>query len=122
MKKLVQFIARGSATVGASVLFASQALAQGSAFFDNPQTGAAPNVVAQGTLGQNVTNIINFFLGLLGLIAVAFLIYAGVLMVTAGGNDEQVGQAKKVITYAVIGIVIILLSYTIVTFVTSALG
>ncbi|MFH1012269.1 MAG: pilin [Candidatus Peregrinibacteria bacterium] len=119
MKKLVSTI---GATFAGVTFFINNALAQGGAFFDNPQTGAPPNVSAQGTLGQNITNIINFFLGLLGLIAVAFLIYAGVLMVTAGGNEEQVGKAKKVITFAVIGIVIILLSYTVVTFVTSALG
>jgi len=77
---------------------------------------------AKGTLGQNITTVINYFLGLLGLIAVAMLIYAGVLMVTAGGNDEQVTKARKIIMYAVVGIVIILLSYTIVTFVASALG
>jgi len=111
-----------TASFGAATLFVNKAFAQSAAFFDNPQTGGAPNVSAQGTLGQNVTSIINFFLGLLGLIAVAFLIYAGILMVTAGGNDEQIGKAKKIITYAVIGIVIILLSYTIVTFVTSSLG
>ena len=69
-----------------------------------------------------MTQLINYFLGILGLIAVAFLTYAGVLMVTAGGNDDQIGKGKTIITYAVIGIVIILLSYTIVTFVTSALG
>ncbi len=119
MKK---FFAPVSATLGSLAFSVNSALAQSAGFFDNPQTGAAPNVAAQGTLGQNVTSIINFFLGLLGLIAVAFLIYAGVLMVTAGGNEEQVGKAKKIITYAVIGIVIIILSYTIVTFVTSVLG
>lgn len=97
-------------------------MASSGAFFDNPQGGAAPSVAAQGTLGQNITLIINYFLGLLGLVAVGFLIYAGILMVTAGGNDEQVTKARKVIMYAVVGIVIILLSYTIVTFVTSALG
>ena len=123
MKKFVsKTIATGSAFIASGAFFINQALAQGSSFFDNPQTGASPNVATQGTLGQNVTNIINFFLGLLGLIAVAFLIYAGVLMVTAGGNDDQVGKAKKIITFSVIGIIIILLSYTIVTFVTSALG
>ena len=84
--------------------------------------GGRPDAAAAGTLGQNITTIINYFLGLLGLIAVAFLIYAGILMVTAGGNDEQVTKARKVIMYAVVGIVIILLSYTIVTFVSSALG
>jgi hypothetical protein len=102
--------------------FVNNAFAQGGGFWDNPQGGAPPTVAAQGTLGQNITTIINYFLGLLGLIAVAFLIYAGILMVTAGGNDEQVTKARKIIMYAVIGIVIILLSYTVVTFVSSALG
>lgn len=102
--------------------YATNAFAQSAAFFDSPQGGAAPAAAAQGTLGQNITLIINYFLGILGLIAVAFLIYAGILMVTAGGNDEQIGKARKIITYAVVGIVIILLSWTIVTFVASALG
>jgi hypothetical protein len=115
-------IKKALASLGALPLFVNNAFAQGAGFFDNPQTGAAPNVAAQGTLGQNITTIINFALGLLGLIAVVFLIYAGVLMVTAGGNEDQVGKAKKIITYAVIGIVVILLSYTIVQFVTTALG
>lgn len=119
MKSLITKMSTALAT---ATLFVQGAYAQSAAFFDNPQTGAAPNVAAQGTLGQNITNIINFFLGLLGLIAVAFLIYAGVLMVTAGGNEDQVTKARKIITYAVIGIIIILLSYTVVTFVTSALG
>lgn len=105
-----------------ALFFVNQAFAQGSAFFDNPQGGAAPSAAAQGTLGQNITTIINYFLGLLGLIAVAFLIYAGILMVTAGGAEEQVTKARKIIMYAVIGIVIILLSYTVVTFVTQSLG
>lgn len=105
-----------------TLFYANNALAQSGAFFDNPQGGTAPNVAAQGTLGQNITTVINYFLGLLGLVAVGFLIYSGILMVTAGGNDEQITKARKVIMYAVVGIVIILLSYTIVTFVTSALG
>ena len=119
MKNIIKKIS--GATVMA-LFYANSALAQSGGFWDNPQGGTPPNVAAQGTLGQNVTRIINYFLGLLGLVAVGFLIYAGVLMVTAGGNEEQVGKARKIITYAVIGIVIILLSYTIVTFVSSALG
>ncbi len=119
MKNLIK---KASGALAITVLFVNNAFAQSGAFFDNPQGGAAPNVAAQGTLGQNITTIINYFLGLLGLIAVGFLIYAGILMVTAGGNDEQVTKARKVIMYAVIGIVIILLSYTVVTFVSSALG
>ena len=107
----------------AASIFVNKAFAQGSSgLFSNPQSGPPPTAAAQGTLGQNISTIINYFLGFLGLIAVAFLIYAGVLMVTAGGAEEQVTKARKIIMYAVVGIVIILLSYTIVTFVSSALG
>ncbi len=96
------------------------ALAQGNGagFFIE---GTAPDVTAQGGLADNVTGLINSILAILGLVAVAFLIYAGVLMVTAGGNDEQVGKARKVITYALVGIIIIVLSWTIVSFVAGLL-
>lgn len=110
-------------TFSAMVFTVNNALAAGSSFYDNPQGGASsPNAAAQGTLGDNVSQILNYFLGMLGLVAVAMLIYAGVLMVTASGEEEQIGKAKKIITYAVIGIVIIVLSYTIVGFVTNVLG
>lgn len=114
-----------SSITAALALFANKTLAQGTggAFFENPQGGnLVPNASAQGTLGQNVIIIINYVLGFLGLIAVAFLIYAGILMVTAAGNEDQVGKARKIITYAVVGIVIIILSFTIVQFATNVLG
>jgi cytochrome bd-type quinol oxidase subunit 2 len=117
MNKIAQKVASAAAI---SSFFVGNAFAQGSNIF----TGAAgqPTATAGGTLGANITTLINYFLGILGLIAVGFLIYAGVLMVTAGGAEEQVTKARKIIMYAVVGIVIILLSYTIVTFVSSALG
>jgi hypothetical protein len=119
-KQKIAGLATGAA---ATLVNATSAFAQGStSLWNNPQTGTAPTAAAQGTLGSNITLLINYFLGILGLVAVAFLIYAGVLMVTAGGAEEQVTKARKLIMYAVIGIVIILLSYTIVTFVSSALG
>lgn len=95
-------------------------LAVGSAFF-NRTGGAAPgiDVLSTDTLPSAVTNVINYFLGILGFIAVAFIIYAGILMVTDAGGEEGVGKAKKIITYAVVGLVVIILSYTIVSFVTS---
>lgn len=113
---------KASSLVAALVLFGQNAMAQSASFFDNPQGGAAPSAAAQGTLGQNITLIINYFLGILGLISVGFLIFAGIMMVTAGGDDAQITKARKIITYAVVGIIVILLSWTIVTFVSSALG
>jgi hypothetical protein len=122
MKMILKKTLAPIAGATAMVLFAvNKAFAQASgAIFQ--QTGAGITAAQQGDFATTVTNIINYFLGILGLVAVGFLIYAGVLMVTAGGNDDAISKAKKIITYAVIGIVIIILSWTIVSFVASALG
>ena len=63
---------------------------------------------------QNVKKVINYFLTFIWLIAVAFIIYAGVILVTDAGGGENVDKAKKIILYAGAGIIIILLSYSIV--------
>jgi len=41
---------------------------------------------------------------------------------TAGGNDEKVGKAKKMMIQGVIGMIIILLAYAIATFVIQRLN
>ena len=115
VKKMIAPIS-GAAT--AAFVGINTALAQDPAFMQ----GQKPDLAQSGDLGSNITVLINYALGFLGLIAVVFLVYAGVLMVTAGGNEEQTTKARKVIMYAVIGIVIILLSYTIVAAVTGAFG
>lgn len=126
MNKLLRFITFSIFTTLS--LLAGKALAAGGAdFFQQGIVGAdssTPGITAitGAGLGSKIVIVINYFLGLLGLVAVAFLIYAGILMVTAGGDDGAIGKGKKIITYAVIGIVIILLSYTIVTFVSNALN
>jgi len=42
------------------------------------------------------------------------IIYGGFLYVSAAGNDEKIGKAKKIIMYAIVGIIVILLSFAIV--------
>lgn len=68
------------------------------------------------TLLDNIGGIIKAFLGLLGIIAVVLTIYAGFLWMTAGGNEEDVGKAKKLLGNAVIGLAIILSAYAITAF------
>lgn len=68
-------------------------------------------------LQQTVINIIQWILGLLGLIAVVFILYGGFIWMTAGGNEDKVSQAKKIISAAVIGLIVVLLAWAIVTFV-----
>ncbi|MBU1038930.1 Ig-like domain-containing protein [Patescibacteria group bacterium] len=66
---------------------------------------------------ETVANIINIFLGVLGIIAVVLIIYAGYIWLTSQGNEEKITQAKKILSSAVIGLVIILASFGIATFI-----
>jgi cysteine-rich repeat protein len=68
-----------------------------------------------------VVHIINIALGVIGTIMVALMVYAGFLWMTSGGDEEKVGTAKKIIRNAIIGVVIILLSWAITYFVLRAL-
>lgn len=68
-----------------------------------------------------VANIIRIALGLLGIVALVLIIYAGYLWMTAGGNEDQIATAKKFLLNAVIGLAIILSAYAIVSFVISKL-
>lgn len=61
-----------------------------------------------------VLTIVNFALTFLGLLAVIMVIYGGFLYVSSGGNEESVNKAKKILLYAVIGIVVIIVSFALV--------
>lgn len=72
-------------------------------------------------LKQTAVNIVNLVLGFLGLIAVVIILIGGFKWMTAGGNDEKVGEAKKLLIAGLIGLVIILLAWGIATWVISTL-
>lgn len=68
-------------------------------------------------LQSTVIKIIQWVLGFLGLIAVLMILYGGFTWMTAGGNEDKVSTAKKIITAAVVGLIVVLLAWAIVTFV-----
>lgn len=68
----------------------------------------------EGGLRRLIVTIINWALGFLGLIAVIAVIIGGYYYLLSGGDEGQAQKGRKVITYAVIGIIIILLSFAIV--------
>ena len=69
-----------------------------------------------------IARIIRAFLGLLGIIAVSIMVYAGYVWMTSGGNEEIIGFAKKTLINATIGLAIILSAFAIVQFVLNALA
>lgn len=111
----------GLMTVGLMVfqMFSGIALAGSAGEFIGPES----NVVGtSGSLRDLVLKIVNFFLGFLGLLAVIMVIYGGFLYISSAGNDEKVGQAKKILLYAVLGIVVIVVSFALVNTLLKGLG
>lgn len=79
------------------------------------QIGAVKSLTGgEGDLKTLIATILNFFLGFLGFVMVVMFIYAGVLYVTSAGNEENVGKAKKILLYVVIGLLLIAISYAAV--------
>ena len=75
-----------------------------------------------GDVRNTVSSIINVALGLLGIVAVVIILWGGFRWMTAGGNEEKVGEARKIIFSGVIGLAIILSAFAIATFVLKQLA
>lgn len=76
--------------------------------------GYAEGITKTGSAREFIVNVTNFVLGFLGLAAVIVIIYGGILYVTAAGEEERAGKGKKSITYAIIGLIIVLMSFALV--------
>lgn len=70
---------------------------------------------AWGVLGT-VAKIIIFMNGFLALIVLIMVMYAGFLVLTGAGDEEKNDKAKKTITYALVGVLILIFSYVIYRF------
>ena len=64
-----------------------------------------------------VIKLTQWVLSLLGLVGVVMMIAGGYIYLTAGGNEEKVNQARSLIKNALVGLVLVLLSYAIASFV-----
>ncbi|MDP4127592.1 MAG: pilin [Bacillota bacterium] len=68
-----------------------------------------------------INDVIGWVLLLTGSITVLFIVYGGFKYVTSAGNKEQAESAKKTLTYAIIGLVIIVLAKIVVSLVTNSI-
>lgn len=81
-----------------------------------------PTGTAQGDLAQVILRLINYVLAIVGVIALAYLVYGGFMYITSAGNEEKVEAAKLIIVNAVIGIVVIGVAAAVVNFVIRGIG
>ncbi len=64
-----------------------------------------------------LASYLNVLLGLVGIIASIYIIFAGIRWIRAGGNEQIVTEAKDTIKSAVYGLIVVFGSYALVNFV-----
>ncbi|MFA5024361.1 MAG: hypothetical protein WC523_05360 [Patescibacteria group bacterium] len=102
---------------------ANFALAQGGADFgiEAVNNGLNNSLVANDPR-IIIGRIIQIVLSFLGVIALVLIMYAGFLWMTSEGDEEKIGKAKQILKNAIIGLIIILSSWAITTFLLSRLS
>ena len=118
----------------ATSLFCANALCYSSVFATDDATNDATNDICDskaaslkvkeaagcsgsGDLTAGVTHILNAIIGVIGLVAVIFIIIGGVNYMTSNGDPQKTKKAKDTILYATIGLIICALAFAIVNFV-----
>lgn len=71
---------------------------------------------------QIVPTIILWALEFAGSVAVILVIISGITLITSGGDPKKIDQAKKTLTYALAGLVLIFLSFFILIFISQTTG
>lgn len=68
----------------------------------------APTLNCVPIIFQNVTNA---FLTFSGVTAIFLIIWAGIRFINSGGDAKQVATARQTMTYAIVGLIVVLLAY-----------
>lgn len=80
------------------------------------------NYDAGNSIESIIENVLKITLSLMGILFLAFAVFAGMRWMTAQGNEEHVTTAKDTLEAAAIGLVIVACSYAITTLIFSKLG
>lgn len=130
MKKIISSIAAFALTVlGMGALATSVVTTP--VYADSVSTDAADQFLddAGGSSGMTqeglssvIGTIINFVLGIVGMICVVIIIVGGITYATSQGDAGKVSKATKTLLYGVVGLVVCLLAFAIVNFVLDGIG
>lgn len=85
----------------------------------NNPLGGFENISQSGSF---VGSIIARILAIVGALSLLMLIYGGLTMISAGGNDTRINKGKAIVTYTVIGLIVIFTAYIVISFTIKSLG
>ncbi len=107
------------AAIGIAILAIDVAFREMFSLKYNEEPGDSPNpfpIIAQ------VLAALEYLLTFMAFIATAVVIYAGIIMIVYLGNEEKFGEAKSLILRALLGLIVILVSFTVVRFIVGVIS
>lgn len=84
--------------------------------------GTNADVATLACIPALFSNVINALFAFSGTVAVFIIIFSGIKFITSGGDAKQVEGARKTLTYAVIGLIVVLIAYFIINIVSYVTG
>ncbi|MEK7591515.1 MAG: TrbC/VirB2 family protein [Patescibacteria group bacterium] len=87
-----------------------------------PPIPGTPNGADETSIRDAILKVLTFVLNFLALLAVIFIIIAGIRLIVSQGEEETKEKAKKTILYVIIGLVVVLFARVIVGLFTSTLS
>lgn len=108
--KNVFFLTLGAVALGLPARTFAQSPSQ---YFDPGGKVASGAGLPKTTLLDYVFNIIKSGLGILAVVALALIIYAGFTILTSAGNEDKIKTGRQILLWAIIGLIIIFSSFSI---------
>lgn len=86
------------------------------------QTGVpGPIVTSPVQIAALLQKVLYFVGAIVMTIALIMLLWSAILYLTAGGSEDRVGRAKNYLIYAIVGIVVAVLAFSVIPFVQTVL-
>jgi len=108
MRNRIKYAA--SAAIAATLALPALVLANSGRFQTDAGGGTG---LPQGSVFGIVQNIMRWLLGLVGIVGVIGFAIAGILYLTAAGDEDRIATAKKAMTYSIIGVIVAIVGVVI---------
>jgi len=105
----------GGALIGVAIVFAGPTFLKEILIIlqsDSYQTG---NIESAPTIYQIASNTLKLVLSIAGILGIISLVFGGIMYLSSVGDEKRIEVAKKIVTYAIIGVVVAFGSLVIVS-------
>lgn len=80
-----------------------------------------PNPIKCNTATCLIGQVVRYILGVIAILATLMFVWGGIMMLTSGGSPQRIEQAKETLAWAAIGVIVILVSWSVILFVLKGL-